>query len=127
MPHAGALNERTAFAESLENACEAQKRLLREREETLEEACGEVDRLRNLIDEESRRFEEAQEAFEAQAAAKELVAAKVRAQLENAAGEIETLKVGGRAGVSCAWVCMDVWFRAVFFVVCFFWVMCGCT
>lgn len=102
MPHAGALKERTTFAESLEDACAAQERLLREREETLGEACSEAERQRNLVDEKSRRFEEAQEAFEAENAAKGLEAAELRAKLEHAAGEMETLKVG-HAGTSCLW------------------------
>lgn len=100
----GALKERSAQAESLEDQCSVQESLLQKKEESLEEVCAEAERLRRELDAESQRLANAKETFEAdvatatasaeaQAAARALELAESSARLGNASEEIETLKV----------------------------------
>lgn len=104
---AGALKERSACAESLEDTCAAQESLLRKKDEALEEASAEAEKLRRELDAQSRRLAKVEEALEAevataaasaeaQAAARALESAESSARLGHASAEIETLKVRRR-------------------------------
>lgn len=110
---AGALKERSARVDSLEGARGRQDHLLREREEASEEMRAEAERLRQQLDEGSRRLAEAEEALEtgaasaeAEAAARALESAEASTRLGNATAEVETLKVRPAFAQRC--VCVSV-------------------